>query len=181
MFNLQDIEKIDLENISLHIEEEEFRKYFTSSPGIEHYKLLAYISTTYTDSILLDVGTYKGCSALALSYNQRNVVKSFDLYGKLRINYFPSNIKFIIGDITNNIYVEDVKKSSFILLDTEHDGVFENLMYKYLKDINWRGHLMLDDIKLNTEMISFWNSILEEKHDISNLGHHSGTGLVVFK
>ncbi len=40
---------------------------------------------------------------------------------------------------------------------------------------------MLDDIKLNKSMVNYWDSIKEEKFDISHVGHHSGTGLVIFK
>jgi hypothetical protein len=37
------------------------------------------------------------------------------------------------------------------------------------------------DIKLNESMVDYWNSVKEEKYDISHVGHHSGTGLVIFK
>ena len=37
---------------------------------------------------------------------------------------------------------------------------------------------MLDDIKLNTGMYDFWNNIEEEKYDLSDIGHETGTGLV---
>ena len=42
--------------------------------GKEHYKLLSYFSTLFNNSNILDIGTYSGCSALALSYNSTNTI-----------------------------------------------------------------------------------------------------------
>ena len=55
-----------------------FKNYFLEAPGKEHYRLLSYISTLYNGVTILDIGTYKGCSALALSFNPSNKVVSFD-------------------------------------------------------------------------------------------------------
>ena len=66
------------------------------------------------------------------------------------------------------------------MLDTDHDGPFEYKSYNYLKEINWEGYLLLDDIHLNNVMREFWNHIDNEKHDITSIGHWSGTGLVIF-
>jgi len=65
-------------------------------------------------------------------------------------------------------------------LDTFHDGTFELKFYNHLKSINYNGYLLLDDIKLNKEMIEFWNQIELDKEDLSYLGHSSGTGVVYF-
>jgi hypothetical protein len=61
-----EIAKIDLSELSQLVIEEEFRGYFLSEPGLEHYKLLSHISLLYNNVNLLDIGTYKVCSALAL-------------------------------------------------------------------------------------------------------------------
>jgi hypothetical protein len=71
--------------------------------------------------------------------------------------------------------------SKIILLDTFHDGGFELEFLNYLKGINYSGVLILDDIHLNNEMKSFWENINEDKLDITNIGHGSGTGVVYFK
>ena len=42
---------------------------FYDKSGIEHYSMLAYLSTYYNNKTILDIGTYKGGSALALSFN----------------------------------------------------------------------------------------------------------------
>lgn len=179
-----DIDKlntIDLSKLSTLIMEDEFRGYFLDVPGKEHYKLLAYFSNQHENSTLLDIGSYKGCSALALSYNDSNNVISFDIRSDLkRIYEYPKNVQFIVDDISNGNYNDIILSSPFIMLDTDHDGIFEHMFYEYLKDIKYKGLVLLDDIHYNDAMKLFWNSIKHEKYDISEFGHHSGTGLVIF-
>jgi hypothetical protein len=181
-FKKEEIEKIDLTQFANLIPEDEFRAYFLSEAGYDHYKLLGYVSSIYNDEILLDVGTYKGCSALALASNPKNRVKSFDIRSGLRtISNYPANIEFIVDNVIDERYKDLILSSKFIILDTDHDGPFEHEFYNYLKLINWKGTLMLDDIKLNQPMKDFWDSITEEKCDISDVGHCTGTGIVIFK
>jgi hypothetical protein len=117
-------------------------------------------------------------SALALSYNKSNKVKTYDIIKLLPENPNVDNIEYILGDSTKDT---DLKNCPVIFLDVDHDGIYEDIFYDHLKSINWKGILILDDIHLNEPMIKFWNRIEEEKHDITNIGHWSGTGLVVFK
>jgi hypothetical protein len=184
MINLLDKEKInqiDLSQFKDLILETEFRNYFLDSPGKEHYKLLGYISSIVNFETLLDIGTYKGCSALALALNPDNQVKSFDIRDGLRnISGHPYNVEFIIDNIVNEKYKDLVLSSKFIILDTDHEGTFEHEFYNYLKSIGYKGTLMLDDIKFSKPMEDFWSRITHEKYDISEIGHHSGTGLVIF-
>jgi len=176
------LNKINLNSSANYIIEEEFKTYYLDKPGKEHYKLLAYLSTQYNNKILLDIGTYKGCSALAMAHNDKNLVKSFDIRSGLRgITNQPDNVEFIDDNVLDLKYSDLVKSSPLILLDTDHDGSFEREFYSYLKSINWKGTLVLDDINFNDAMRDFWNSITEEKYDITHIGHHSGTGLVIFK
>lgn len=66
------------------------------------------------------------------------------------------------------------------MLDTNHDGEFENQFYAFLNKNDYRGLLFLDDIHLNQPMTDFWNAIREPKEDLTDLGHWSGSGLVDF-
>ena len=94
---------------------------------------------------------------------------------------YLDNIDYILGDFTDSEYKDLLMKSPLIMLDTDHEGPFEHKAYQYLKDINWKGYLLLDDIHLNAPMKEFWNQIDNEKYDITSMGHWSGTGLVIFK
>lgn len=180
MITINDINTIGDIKFSNCIIETEFKNYYTALPGDEHYKLLSYISYQYKNEILIDIGTYKGCSALALANNESNHVKSFDLYNYRNIKNEPSNIEFIIDDILKNDYIDLLLSSKFILLDTFHDGIFENELYSHLINIKWSGMLMLDDIYLNDEMKHFWSLITKTKYDLTNIGHKTGTGIILF-
>jgi predicted O-methyltransferase YrrM len=180
--NKQNVEQINLSDLSINVIEDQFRDYFLGNPGEEHYKLLSWFSTKFKNQTLLDIGTYKGCSALALSYNTENKVVSFDIREDLKQLYSaPSNIQFIVDDCLKEQYNTLILNSPFILLDTDHDGIFEKQFLEYLQKNKYRGSVMFDDIYLNDIMIEFWNSIKEEKFDISHVGHYTGTGLVIFK
>lgn len=175
-----ELDKIDLSSLSLMIDNDEYRGYFISKSSIEHYRLMSYISLNNEGIKILDIGTLKGCSALALSINPNNEVNSFNLNNELQLNVKPSNINFFIDDILKSEYLELILDSKYILLDTFHDGTFETIFVNYLIQVGYKGYLLLDDIYLNKEMIEFWNSISKEKYDITNLGHSTGTGVVYF-
>jgi hypothetical protein len=130
---------------------------------------------------ILDVGTLKGCSALAFSVNSKNKVRSFNVGNEFDLNYTPLNAEFIIDNVLNGNYNDIILGSKYIMLDTYHDGTFEKEFYDHLVSINYKGYLLLDDIHLNFEMERFWGSITKEKYDITNIGHSTGTGVVYFK
>lgn len=176
-----EINSIDLSELSKLVLNDEHRGYFLGSPGQEHYKLIAYFSTLYSDSNLLDIGTNRGCSSLSMSYTNSNQVHSFDLHQLKELSSWPDNITYYIDNILKPEYKDLILSSPFIMVDTYHDGTFEKEFHTYLKDIGYVGKLLLDDIKLNNEMIEYWNWIEEEKHDLTPFGHWSGTGLVIFK
>ncbi len=52
---------------------------FFQDPSENHYHLLANISDRLNNKKFIDLGTYRGYSALALSYNKINSVLTFDL------------------------------------------------------------------------------------------------------
>jgi len=177
----EQLDNIDLFPHSQRINSLEYQGYFMSKSGQEHYRLLAHISQTNDLVDILDIGTLKGCSALAFSVNQSNKVFSFNTGNEFDLNYTPLNTEFIIDDILNGEYNEVILGSKYIMLDTYHDGTFEKEFYDHLVSINYKGYLLLDDIHLNFEMKRFWGSINKEKYDITNIGHITGTGVVYFK
>ena len=153
--------------------------YFHLESGKEHYRLLMYISSLFNKEILFDIGTHKCMSAAALSYSMKNRIKTYDIKQYIVINPLLAGVGYNIGNATKD---KDLEKSPFIFFDAAHDGVFENIFYNHLKNINWKGLLLLDDInECSNEMTEFWNSIKDEKYDISHIGHWSGTGLVYIK
>ena len=175
----ENISNIDLTKFSRYVANLEHRKYFFDVKFKEHYRLIAYLSALFNHSTIFDIGTNLGYSALALSYNDTNRIISYDIVECKDLNHAEElgNIEFLIGDVLKD---ERLLGSPLIMLDTNHDGIFENEFYKYLEDNNYKGLLFLDDIHLNQPMRDFWNSISAAKADVTDLGHWSGSGLVDF-
>ena len=109
--------------------------YFHMESGKEHYRLLMYVSTLYNDEVIFDVGTNKCMSALALSYNKSNRVKTYDIVKLLPENPNVDNIEYILGDSTKDL---DLEKCPVIFLDVDHDGLYEDIFYEHIKNINWK-------------------------------------------
>ena len=163
------------------IKNDEYQKYYTDKSKREHYRLLTHLSNQFNNEIFLDIGTLKGCSALALSTNQTNTVHSFNLVEQRELSEGLNNINFYVDNIINGKYDDLILKSKLILLDTFHDGSFEIMFYNYIKNLGYVGTLILDDIYLNNDMINFWNQINDDKIDATNIGHSTGTGVVFLK
>lgn len=145
----------------------------------EHYRLMAYMSYKYNNETLYDIGSYRGLSAIAIAANPNNKVISYDIVDYLRVVKMD-NIEYKIGDCYKD---PGLLKSPLILLDVDpHEGSFEKNFVTYLLENSYKGIVVFDDINLNPPMRDFWSWFSGvEKHDITKYGHHSGTGLAVFK
>ena len=162
---------------------------FQGPIGKEHYKLLSYLSTLFNDSVILDIGTHRGSSALALSYNPTNTIHTFDICEKVTnaaIKARP-NIVFHMDDLfdaaTQVKWEAIVHQAPFIFLDVDpHNGHMERAFYEWLKRINYKGFVVCDDIWFFKEMRdNFWSTLLdEERYDLTDFGHWSGTGVFTF-
>jgi hypothetical protein len=162
-------------------------------PTIEHYRLLTYLSYQIDNICIIDAGTYHGLSAICLAQNNSNTILSYDLYAVNRNLSFGSDpCQFQHNPIGNsyknitflnqNILLIDknvLLSASIIFLDIIHDGVSEKVFLDKLIEIGYRGILICDDIKMNQPMIDWFNSITYNKYDITDIGHITGTGLVV--
>jgi len=142
----------------------------------EHYLLLSNLSVGYHNQTLYDIGTYRGLSALALSYNKTNKVVSYDIGYFVTINR-PENVEFRIGNFFTD---REILKSPLIMFDVDpHDGKVERQFVDWLVENSYKGRIIFDDIHLNNEMESFWNSLTQEKIDCTQYGHWSGTGMLI--
>tara|TARA_R110000744_G_scaffold296672_1_gene406572 strand:+ start:7669 stop:8337 length:669 start_codon:yes stop_codon:yes gene_type:complete len=160
----------------------------------EHYHLLAYISTLVDNSIIIDSGTHRGGSAMALSYNQSNNVHTYDIEtykGGIENNVQdkPSNVKSNpSSDITELIKTEKdhVLNSTIFFLDINHEGPDEMKIFEFLLSNNYKGILILDDIHINSQMEDVWNYIQLKDvmtYDVTKYGNcngNAGTGIVLF-
>ena len=158
--------------------------YFNLEAGLEHYRLLAFISNQLKDnSTIYDLGTYKGFSALALSANKNVNVITYDIVdveNNINMTHIP-NIKFVTKDAY--LDVDKFINSPVIMLDIDpHDGIQETNIINKLVEVRYKGIVICDDIHLNQGMKLFWTFVPAHltKYDITDLGHASGTGLIVF-
>jgi hypothetical protein len=159
---------------------------FLKNEGDEHYKLLAFLSTLFKGRDIIDIGTYKGASALAPSYTPENTVYSFDSIRSFRL---PSahNIQYVLRDLwdplVRSVHEERLLGSAFIFLDiAPHAGSQEFEFYQWLKAKKYKGFIIFDDIfHFQGMWDTLWTKIPNnEKLDLTHLGHWSGTGLIHF-
>ena len=90
LISYEKIQEITLEKYSNDMNDMEFY----GDCGRQHYRLLSYLSTLFNNSDIFDIGTHRGSSAMALSYNPTNKVYSFDIENRSK-NYEnkPSNME----------------------------------------------------------------------------------------
>ena len=155
--------------------------------GRQHYRLLESLASEHSYCTFFDIGTHKGMSALALSSNPSNIVRSFDLIEKpgrpekTNIHYYTDDLMSRDGRAK---WGSQILTSPVIFLDIDpHEGTREYAFYEWLRDNNYGGTLICDDIWYFKEMRdNFWYKIPDEyKVDVTEQGHWSGTGLVRFR
>jgi hypothetical protein len=152
-----------------------------SSAVTSEYKLYSYLSTFFNDSIILDIGTRTGGSALALSYNPNNQIISYDLVEQGASSIKKDNITWKIQNFMEDDSI-DWSKVSIIMIDVDpHDGSQERVMMDWLREKDWKGILIHDDIgPLWPDIQLMWDEIPEQKFDVTDIAHMSGTGIVNF-
>lgn len=160
---------------------------FYDVAGREHYRLLAYLSTK-VDGTIVDIGTHRGASALALSYDEGNTVLTFDVVDKAPpIIDGRRNVHRFIRDLTvssvREAYKTALLESPLILLDIDpHEGDREWELLEWLRENRYRGTILLDDVWHFKELREkVWYRLGRAgKVDLSAIGHWSGTGAVRF-
>lgn len=160
---------------------------YSEPAGRQHYRLLEELSTKFSNCTIFDIGTHKGMSAFALSTNPRNRVVSFDIVSKSGLPTRP-NIEYFTDDLMTEegrtTWKDTLLASPFIFLDIDpHEGTREYIFYEWLRDHDYNGFVVCDDIWHFKEMRdNFWYKIpSEHKLDITDRGHWSGTGIVRFQ
>jgi len=160
-------------------------QYFNREGGKEHYRLIGYLAHQIGGEFFVDIGTYMGLSALALSTVGKKVV-TYDVCDwipdpdveKLTVKT-KDNVEFRIANCLHDM--DELAKSDFIVLDIDpHDGGLEPVIMDALDKHGFKGVLFLDDIGLNADMKLFWNGITQKKYDATKYGHWSGSGVVVY-
>lgn len=176
-------------------------EYLGEPPGKEHYFLFASLGIQLQNKKIIEFGTYRGLSCIALDYgnkkcNHNNTIFTYDICDCLIPNIFDNtNIQYRLENLFDPILREQqrdhILSSDVIFIDIDpHEGVLEWEMYQWLKDNDYKGIIIYDDILLpaghmevNTgnSMQQFWSKVDDQyKMDLTNVGHWSGTGLICF-
>jgi predicted O-methyltransferase YrrM len=161
-------------------------EYFDKKAGEEFYRLISFIASKYpAGSKFVDIGTYYGLSATALASNKDCSVVTYDVYDHITedesvttVKNIP-NVEFRLKDCIDDMH--ELASADVIIIDVDpHDGIQEQEMLEKLREVGFRGLMILDDINLNDAMKKFWTNITEKKVEATKYGHWSGTGLVMF-
>lgn len=181
------IDGTDLSSLHQYLEwNPQFLQFFSQKAGQEPYKLLGYISVQL-DGVITDIGTQFGSSALALSLNNKVSVETYDKFKHIPDNnqiatiVNKPNIKYKI--LSAQTILSKIAESTVVYLDINtQDGTEEIKIIRQLEELNFKGLLIIDDIKLNKVMESVWSNVPKhlKKIDVTEFGHWSGTGIVVY-
>jgi len=177
----------EVNNIILNkddVNDEDVSEYLGQA-SVEHYKLLAWLSTQFNNVDIFDIGTHKGASSSALSYNSSNRVLSFDI-NLSKLSKRKPNCEYYEQKLWDpeviKLWKDRILESPLIFIDIEqHEGIMEYDFYTWLKTNNYKGILVLDDIWYFKNMRdNLWFKIELIKEDLTHVGHWSGTGIVDF-
>ena len=186
-----------LKEYDVHLRDE-LKEHWNSGSdgGFGQYNVLAHLSTYFNDDIIIDIGTgHEAVSARALSYNETNVVYSYDIeFNENAHNHIErlDNVEYdVFNPFENSKARELMLSASLISLDVEpHDGIKEKEFVQFFVINDWRGIMVCDDIHMgkgepgcnNFRMAAFWEDVDKTKYDISdnNYAHRTGTGIICF-
>lgn len=170
-------------------------------PGDEHYFFLAALGMQMQNKKIIECGTHNGRSTYSLHYgnkklNNNNRIITYDIYNFLANGIFnDTNIEYKMENLfdvnVRELNKEHILSSDIIFIDIDpHEGVLEYEMYNWLKENDYQGLILLDDIHLKeghmnvftgNSMQKFWDKIEDNyKLDVTSVGHYSGTGIVCF-
>ena len=164
-------------------------QYYDHKSGDQEYRLYSYLSTYFNNTTILDIGTAFGRSAVALSHNETNRIISYDICDHIQKGNHPvytkPNIQFRIKNVLEDLNEELIKNTKIVMIDIDHYGNIETEIINKLKQHNFSGLIILDDITkhpdpiVNECMNQLWNSIRDTKYDFTKYAHWSGTGIII--
>jgi predicted O-methyltransferase YrrM len=163
-------------------------------PG-EHYRLLAGLVEAEQPSVVIEIGTATGLSALALLHclpAEARLV-TFDLVSwreysgaVLREDDFAGGrLSQELDDLSTAAGADKHRKlleaADLIFIDAAKDGSQERIFLDRFEQTAFRGApiVVFDDIR-QWKMLGIWRDVQRPKLDVTSFGHWSGTGLVDF-
>jgi hypothetical protein len=160
--------------------------FYKNRSGYNEYRLYSYLTTFVNNTTILDIGTYTGRSAVALSHNPSNKVISYDIRGCIPSGHkicTKPNLEFRVKNVIDDLTPEFIQNVKIVMIDVDHFGTNERRILDTLLECGYQGIILFDDIDhpelhMKIPMQEFWESVTQPKLDITKYGHFSGTGLV---
>jgi predicted O-methyltransferase YrrM len=169
--------------------------WFSIWPG-EHYRLLAALVLKMQPQVVIEIGTDKGLSSLAMKkyLPAGGKIVTYDIkrwkevegHVLLDSDFADGQLEQRLVDLSDPVQIpqqrELLESTDFFFIDAPKDNVFEYRLMDQFKLLNFKRNpiLLFDDTRL-TSMLPFWQKLPYPKLDISSFGHWSGTGLVEWK
>jgi hypothetical protein len=160
-------------------------------PG-EHYRLLAGLVKVLRPSLVVEIGTAEGLSALSLLkfLPEKGKVVSFDIvpsreYPGTCLNpddFASGRLEQRIGDLSlKEVFLQHqqlLRQAELIFVDAPKDGVFERQFISHVETIQFDKSpiFVFDDVRL-WNMLGIWRQLRWPKLDLTSFGHWSGTGI----
>jgi predicted O-methyltransferase YrrM len=157
-------------------------------PG-EHYRLLAAFCQALNPSLVIEIGTATGLSALSMLPFFSGKLITYDIK---EWHTYPDTVlkpadfgrlEQVVGDLGDEAFFKTqknlIQKAEFIFIDASHDGALEKTILERLEKVPFEKApiLFFDDIRVWT-MLKMWREIAHPKLDLTSFGHWSGTGIV---
>lgn len=175
----REILKVDLTDQSGSVIDNQYRNYFLANPGREHFMLVASIAALFPKQKVFDVGTHYGLTSLAMSMCPDVTVVSYDIQDQKRLSKLPSNVEYKYGTFWED---PEFLTAPFIFMDAEpHDGKHEQEFHDIFLKNNYRGIVLWDDVFSNPQVQGWWDKLDYKRWDLTNAGHWSGTGMIVYE
>lgn len=167
-------------------------KYTEIWPG-EHYKLLAGLVRVLQPSVVIEIGTATGSSALALKkfLPAGGKLVTFDIIPWREVpesclsesDFLDGSLEQRLDDLSYPAGLEKnidlLRSADLIFIDAAKDGSQEQRFLDSFERVKFSKPplLIFDDIRV-WNMLKIWNGIRRPKLDLTSFGHWSGTGLV---
>ena len=180
--------RVDLSMVAARSRDHLEARLITEWPG-EHYRLLTALVRILSPRQVVEIGTFRGGSALALAAGGAQQVTTYDVLSWDAIpgtllrseDFVEGRLRQHVGDLADSDFFlveqEIFRAADLIFVDGPKDGQFEPRLLARLVPILTDSQLLVfDDIRL-MNMLRLWRDLPLPKLDMTSLGHWSGTGI----
>jgi predicted O-methyltransferase YrrM len=161
-------------------------------PG-EHYRLLTALVAALQPSLVLEIGTATGLSALAMkpALPPGGRIVTYDIVPWQRFSgtvlreddFADGRLEQRVEDLTDEAVAarsrDLLEQAGLLFVDAAKDGRQEVRFLETFDRLAFRADpiAVFDDIRV-WNMLSIWRGVRRPKLDLTSFGHWSGTGLV---